>query len=234
MTDLDKNAVIQEIQAECIKQGLTLPAQIAYVLATADHETNHTFRPVREAYWLKDNDKYLKSKQYYPFVGMGYVQLTWKANYEKYGRILGIDLVGNPELALKHEVALFVLVHGLLTGGFTGRRLDQYVNAKFVDFVNARRCVNGIDKAEEIAALARGYQTMVEAKPLQMEHEVVKEDIKMAHDHVHVQLRELAQLIWDNHGICVQSVKFAWTDASSYDKIKMIVNEIQVDTLVKC
>ncbi len=31
--------------------------------------------------------------------GRGFIQLTGKANYEEYGRLLGIDLVGNPEQA---------------------------------------------------------------------------------------------------------------------------------------
>lgn len=147
------------IKSECTSQGLGLKTQIAYVLATADHETAHTFMPVTEAYWLKDPDAYLKKNHpdYYPYYGRGYVQLTWKDNYAKYGRLLGLDLVGDPSLALKPEAALFVLVHGFKTGAFTGRKLADYVNAHETDFVNARRCINGKDKAEQIANLAKDY-----------------------------------------------------------------------------
>ncbi len=84
---------IEAIKSECLRQDIGLKNQIAYVLATADHETNHTFKPVIEAYWLSNPDTYLKthlpSSKYYPYYGRGYVQLTWDYNYEKYGKLLG-------------------------------------------------------------------------------------------------------------------------------------------------
>lgn len=154
-----KDQAVTEIRAECAKQGIGQTAQVAYVLATVEHETAGTFRPVREAYWLKDPDAYLKKAHpdYYPFYGRGYVQLTWKANYANYGALLGIDLVGNPDLALDPAIARFVLVHGFKTGAFTGKSISDYVNGGNVDFVNARRCINGIDKAHEIASIAHKW-----------------------------------------------------------------------------
>lgn len=150
---------IEAIKSECMHQGIGLKNQIAYVLATADHETNHTFKPVTEAYWLPDPDSYLRKHHadYYPYYGRGYVQLTWDYNYEKYGKLLGKDLLNHPELALEPEVALFVLVHGFKTGAFTGRKITDYINAHETDFVKARYCINGKDKAEEIAQLAKEH-----------------------------------------------------------------------------
>ncbi|PXW86069.1 chitinase class I [Nitrosomonas sp. Nm84] len=154
-----KAGTINAIKQECIRQGIGLKSQIAYVLATADHETNHTFKPVTEAYWLADPDAYLKQHHadYYPYYGRGYVQLTWDYNYEKYGKLIGEDLVHHPELALKPEIALFVLVHGFKTGAFTGRKISDYINAHTADFVKARYCINGKDKANEIAELAKNH-----------------------------------------------------------------------------
>lgn len=154
-----KDGTIAAIKSECIRQGIGLNSQIAYVLATADHETNHTFKPVTEAYWLPNPDAYLRQHHadYYPYYGRGYVQLTWKNNYEKYGKLLQKDLVGHPELALDSEIALFVLVHGFKTGTFTGRTISDYIDAQKKDFRNARRCINGTDKAPEIAAVAERY-----------------------------------------------------------------------------
>jgi predicted chitinase len=154
-----KEATIAAIKSECASQGLGLKAQIAYVLATVDHETAHTFKPVREAYWLNDPDAYLKAHHpdYYPYYGRGYVQLTWENNYRKYGQLVKRDLVGNPDLALDPQVALFVLVHGFKTGAFTGHKLADHVNAGKMDFLNARRCINGVDKQHEIAAIATKY-----------------------------------------------------------------------------
>jgi predicted chitinase len=151
-----KAGTIAAIKAECARQGIGLKTQMAYVLATTDHETNHTFQPVREAYWLSE-DWRRQNLRYYPYYGRGYVQITWKSNYAKYGQLLGVDLVGNPDLAMVPKNALFILVHGFTTGGFTGVKLADYVNASTTDFFNARRCINALDKAQEIADLARTY-----------------------------------------------------------------------------
>lgn len=40
------------------------------------------------------------------FIGRGVLQLTGRANYADYGKKLGIDLVGNPELAATPEVSV--------------------------------------------------------------------------------------------------------------------------------
>ena len=154
-----KQGTINAIKSECTKQGLGLKTQIAYVLATADHETAHTFQPVAEAFWIKpDAEAWRKQNlRYYPYYGRGYVQLTWKNNYALYGQLLGIDLVNKPDLALDPRTALFVLVHGFKTGVFTGRKLTDYVNNHSTDFVDARRCINGTDKAAEIAAGAQSF-----------------------------------------------------------------------------
>lgn len=151
-----KEGTIAAIRVECERQGLILPEQIAYVLATVEWETGRTFQPVREAYW-KSEEWRRQHLRYYPYYGRGYVQLTWEANYRKYSTIMGLDLVGQPDLALQPEVALFILVHGFRTGAFTGRKLADYVNEAGCDFVQARRCINGLDKAAEIAALAQKW-----------------------------------------------------------------------------
>jgi predicted chitinase len=154
----DKAAVQAAIVAACKAAGLGLKAQQAYVLATAEWETNHTFKPVREAYWLPNAETWRKAHlAYYPYYGRGYVQLTWRDNYDKYGRILGLDLVANPDLALDHYGATFVIVQGFKTGAFTGHKLSEYVNAHGSDFKAARFCINGQDKAQDIADLAEAY-----------------------------------------------------------------------------
>ena len=140
----------------CKEVGLDHPEHWAYVLATVEHETAGTFKPVREAYWLRDPDGWLRRNhpEYYPYYGRGYVQITWKENYEKFGKLLGIDLVGNPDLALDPDNALFILVYGFKHGSFTGRTLERYVPG---DFLHARRCINGMDRAEHIATIAKRY-----------------------------------------------------------------------------
>jgi hypothetical protein len=151
-----REGTIEAIRSECRAQDLGLDTQIAYVLATTRWETAQTFRPVREAFWESEEWR-RKHFRYYPYYGRGYVQLTWKNNYEKYSGILGVDLVNNPDLAMECGIALFVLVHGFKTGTFTGRKITDYINRNHTDFVNARRCINGTDHAHDIALLAEKF-----------------------------------------------------------------------------
>lgn len=134
--------------------------QMAYILATVKHETNNTFKPVAEAYWLKNSEEWLRKHHpdYYPYYGRGYVQITWKANYKKFGEILGIDLVRHPELALKEDVALKILIIGFQDGLFTGKKISDYISGDKCDYVGARRCINGSDKAAKIAGYAFEYE----------------------------------------------------------------------------
>ena len=151
-----RDGTIKAIIRECRAQDIGLNTQIAYVLATVQWETAQTFKPVRESF--RQTEEWRKRHfRYFPYYGRGYVQITWKDNYEKYGRLLGVDLVNNPDLALDPKIALFILVHGFKTGAFTGRKIGDYINRGQTDFVNARRCINGRDHAEDIARLAHKF-----------------------------------------------------------------------------
>lgn len=151
------------------------PAALAYVLATALHETAGTMQPVAEyggaAYKTRLYDvrgsnpqRAIRQGNDQPgdgvrYAGRGYVQLTWKNNYRLAGEKLGIDLVAAPDRALEPEIAALILVRGMLAGWFSGRRLGQYITATTADFVRARAIVNGTDKAQAIAAKARLWLT---------------------------------------------------------------------------
>jgi hypothetical protein len=151
-----KEGTIKAIISECKKQGLNLKTQIAYVIATTQWETANTFKPVNEAFWMSEEWR-RKNLRYYPYIGKGYVQITWKANYQKYSNILGIDLVSNPDKVLEPNIALFILVHGCKNGTFTGMKIEDYIDDSRTDFYNARRVINGIDKAQEISDIAREW-----------------------------------------------------------------------------
>ncbi|MER8481165.1 hypothetical protein [Mesorhizobium sp. M1322] len=142
----------------CQNAGL-LRNQAAYVLATAYWETARTMKPVREY----GGEAYLRSKKYYPFVGMGYVQLTWERNYRDWSKRLGIDFIANPKLLLKSEHAVRVIVDGMRLGTFTGKKLADYITLAKSDFTNARRIVNGTDKAASIASIALDYDADLKA-----------------------------------------------------------------------
>lgn len=139
---------------ECKKQGV-LRNQCAYILATAYHETAHTMKPVREY----GGEKYLKAKKYYPYVGMGYVQLTWEYNYKKASDKLGVDFLKDPKKLLLPEYAKVILVLGMKEGWFTGKKLSDYITLSKSDFKSARRMINGTDKADLIAGYANSYNS---------------------------------------------------------------------------
>ncbi len=149
----------ENIREECIKQGLVLEDQIAYVIATADWETNHTLQPVVEAYWM--NQEYRDNLSYASWYGRGLVQLTWEENYIKYEDILDIPLRADPDLALQYDVALFILVHGFINGTFTGAKITDYIYEGYTDYYNARKCINGLDSANEIALTAENIDNLI-------------------------------------------------------------------------
>lgn len=164
---MTRDEMIDAILSECDAQGVTMPEQRAYILATADHETGGTFQPVREAFFMKNPLRYLRKLRYWPYYGRGLVQLTWKANYLKYQQLLDLPLVANPDLVLKPEIAVFVLVHGMRTGAFTGKKLSDYIRPGKVDYLGARRIVNGTDRAQRIAKLAVQHLTRARVRSFQ-------------------------------------------------------------------
>lgn len=131
---------------------------LAYCLATAYHETAQTMRPIEE-YGKGKGYKYGQptgphGQTYY---GRGHVQLTWEENYKRAEKELkryGIHapLHKEPFLALEDANSAAILYDGCGDGWFTGKKLSDYFNAKVTDPVNARRIVNGTDKADLIAS----------------------------------------------------------------------------------
>lgn len=131
--------------------------RFAYMLATAWHETAFTFLPIKE-YGLGRKYKYGKpNDRGLTYYGRGFVQLTWDYNYDKMGKILKVDLLKNPDLALDPVIATKIMFKGFYGGFFTGKRIENYFNDTTTDPINARRIINGVrkgetlpDKAEEI------------------------------------------------------------------------------------
>jgi predicted chitinase len=147
---------------------------LAYILATAYHETAYTMQPVRET--LAESDaraveileaayaagrlSWVKTPYWRPdedgrcWLGRGLVQLTHKRNYEAMSGLTGIDLVADPDRAMEMDAAVTILIEGMLQGSFTGHKLADHLNATTEDWVNARRIVNGTDRAEKLAGYA--------------------------------------------------------------------------------
>jgi predicted chitinase len=135
---------IQTIVNEAIKLGVTDKAQISYIVATALHESGN-FRYFEEQ---GADSRFAHYEGGAKYKGRGMVQLTHKSNYAKQGQRLGLDLVNNPELIRDANVAANILVHGMITGGFTGKKVSQYLGNGKNDVSNARRTVNGYVQAQ--------------------------------------------------------------------------------------
>ncbi|MEG5137582.1 MULTISPECIES: peptidoglycan-binding protein [unclassified Microcoleus] len=146
---------------QCINDGVTDRGQIAYVFATAEHES-HFGRFMMELSdgWYLEGREDLGNTE--PgdgprFKGRGFVQITGRRNYQIWSEKLGINLIDRPEQAALPEIAAIILVRGMRDGSFTGVGLSDFIAGGSRDFFNARRIVNGLDHADIIAQFAEYY-----------------------------------------------------------------------------
>jgi Chitinase class I/RTX calcium-binding nonapeptide repeat (4 copies)/von Willebrand factor type A domain len=171
----------------CLSQGINLCNQIAYILATARHESKR-FKDLEEDY-NGDPVKYFNKKygnrlgnqlgtnDGYTYRGRGFVQLTGRVNYEKFGRALSLDLLNKPDIATDPFIAAKILAYGMKQGTFVAsgkkkkdgnfqfsskQNLSEYLTLEKEDYSNARRIVNGTDRAELIASYAENYERILE------------------------------------------------------------------------
>lgn len=98
------------------------------------------------------------------FRGRGLCQITGRDNYAQFSKILGHDLVGSPGLTLQDDVAAKIIVVGMRDGIFTGKSLSDFFTKSGTDWINARRIINGLDRASDIASYAtRFYEALKDA-----------------------------------------------------------------------
>ncbi|HWU65004.1 MAG TPA: glycoside hydrolase family 19 protein [Ensifer sp.] len=160
------------------------PRWLAYMLATAFHETASTMQPVREAFW-RTEDWRRKNLGYFPYYGRGYVQLTHQANYKKAGKDIGVDLVADPDLALRPNYAAHVMYKGMTEGWFRKDRqgphmLQRYFGPDVDDPVGARNIING----REVKTV--GGKKVTVAEIIADYHAVFLEALKDGQKHVQV------------------------------------------------
>ena len=161
---------------------------LAYNLGTAFHETARTMQPIMERGPVSYFNKYEPGTRIgnmlgntvkgdgYRFRGEGHVQNTGRRNAtvatkrinELFG--LGIDLVKNPEKRGDPFISAISLFLGNKEGWWTGKDLLDYIDGvpesdaeELREFTNARRVVNGTDKAATIAAYALKFHKAITA-----------------------------------------------------------------------
>lgn len=161
---MNLNLGYTQLIIEKAKEHKVSVQRLAYILATAYWETARTMKPVKEAFWLSE-DWRKKNLKYYPWYGRGFVQLTWDYNYKKASQKLGIDFIKNPDAVMDPKNSAEILVVGSLEGWFTGKSIFDYIDdvdesdvEDMKEYQAARRVINGVDKAVEIAKLALEYE----------------------------------------------------------------------------
>jgi len=139
--------------------------QLAYVAATVHHETGMRYSAFKELRQVKtDNPARLRVRRLQDrywltgYYGRGPVQLTWDYNYSWAEKATGAPLLKDPDLLLRNlALGYEVAVKGMVTGAFTGKSLNSYIAKDNIDFISARKVVNGRDRAVDIARYADKY-----------------------------------------------------------------------------
>ncbi|MEE9304232.1 MAG: glycoside hydrolase family 19 protein [Thiotrichaceae bacterium] len=150
---------------------------LAYILGTAHHEVDKKMKPINEyggkryfkrLYDIEGSNPNLARSlgnttpgDGVKYHGRGFVQVTGKSNYKVWNDRLSIDLINDPDLALDTGVAVQILFGGMIDGTFTGKKLADSFNTTTDNWRNARRTVNGLDKADNIASFAKAYYAAI-------------------------------------------------------------------------
>ena len=186
---------VTKILDEWEGRKLTDDRWLAYILATAFHEVAATMQPIFEKgsknyfnrYDINFNPR--KARELgnltpgdgFKYRGRGFVQLTGRTNYRKFG------IENNPDEALKLEKSINILFDGMIKGLYTGKKLGDYFSDTVDDPVNSRRIVNGTDKAKLIAKYYDNFLDSIKAAKsglvtADIPEKVLTEDVKVTED----------------------------------------------------
>lgn len=140
-------------------QGLTTRLRICHFLAQAAHETDG-FRTLQEyggaAYFARYDGRRdlgnVKPGDGARYHGRGVFQLTGRANYRRYGGLIGIDLEAYPERAMEPETSLRVALAYWRERGIDAAA-DADDVAKVTKLVNGGQ--NGLAARTRLLALAK-------------------------------------------------------------------------------
>lgn len=151
---------------------------LAYVLATANHETAKTMQPIAEYGKGKGHSYGLPDPQTgVAYYGRGFCQLTWRRNFELASKACGVDLVSNPDKAMDPPIAAEIICQGMQDGWFTGKKLGDYFSPVNYDAIGARHIINGSDRADLVASYYRHFANALTVAKAKVEAPYVQPEV---------------------------------------------------------
>lgn len=168
------------------------PRWLAYMLATAFHETDNTMCAISENlnysaqgllatfpkyFTLAQASAYARQPQrianraYAGRMGNGDEASGdgWRYRGRGLVQITGRDnyakygIADDPDKALDPAKAVDIMFDGMVNGRFTGRTLSDFFTATASDWTGARKIINGTDRAADIALYAKKFLAAIEA-----------------------------------------------------------------------
>lgn len=124
------------IMEACGKAGISDANQLAYVLATAQHESDH----------FRTTDEYSRTMYDRCGWGEGLIQVTWCGNKDKVLRAMGLSphqRSTSDRRLHDPKIAAEALCRGMAEGWYTRTRLNQCISGSKQDLRCARSIVNG-------------------------------------------------------------------------------------------
>jgi hypothetical protein len=148
-----QEAILGEWEVQPWDQEMTDVRWLAYMLATAYHETSKKMWPIEE-YGKGASQPYgqMDPQTGQTYFGRGLVQLTWRDNYAFATKQLGLkgdaDLEWHAAMALDPQIASDIMFLGMRDGWFRSdtsgaQTLDRYFNDETADSYGAREIING-------------------------------------------------------------------------------------------
>lgn len=213
---LSQSAVnaLEMILDETVGKGIP-SAHVAYMMATAYHESGKDLQPKVEnlnyttaarikAVWptrfanAAAAQPYVKNPQKlanfvyggrlgntgpndgWLYRGRGNVQITGKTNYSKMKKYIGKDAVANPDIMLELKNSIIALVHCMIDGVYTGKKLSdynlpsQYFDARAIINADKNRVEGGKKIGNTIADYAKTFEAALNAAGFTKATTVVK------------------------------------------------------------
>lgn len=137
---------------------------LAYVMATVRRECGAALDLTIKEYGRGARKPYGKPAGQYGLIyyGRGPTQCTWLKNYQVAKTATGIDFVRYPDLMCDPIKGTTYMIEAMYAGRFTTHSLRNYITPGVVTthaaFAQARRIVNGLDHADEVADFAMAFQ----------------------------------------------------------------------------